>query len=264
MKELHPTGINAYKPAEIAEQMRAAGAAKVHLPLVSMATLAVLAGAFVAFGAAAHTMAMTGADPLNGADRMLGGVVFSLGLILVVVGGAELFTGNALIVMAAVDRLVSPGELLRNWMVVYAGNFLGAVCLVAAVSLSGILDGPMGLTAAKIAEAKAALGWQEALLRGILCNVLVCLAIWLSLAARTVTGKILAIIGPIAAFVMLGFEHSVANMYLIPQGILAGAPVSAGAFAHNLLFVTIGNVIGGAGGVALAYRLAFGPAAKHS
>ena len=259
MSEFHPTGIDAYKPAEIAEKIRVAGLAKVHLPLVSMATLAVLAGAFVALGAVAYTMVMTGADPLNGADRMLGGLVFSLGLILVVVGGAELFTGNALIVMAAVDGLVSPAALLRNWMVVYAGNFVGAVCIAVAVALSGVLDGEAGLTAVAIAETKAALGWREALLRGVLCNVLVCLAIWLSLAARTVTGKILAIIGPIAAFVLLGFEHSVANMYLIPQGILAGATVSAGDFLHNLVFVTIGNVIGGAGGVALAYRLAYGP-----
>ncbi len=258
MNEIHPTGIDAYKPAEIAEKIRVAGVAKVHLPLVSMATLAVLAGAFVALGAAAYTMVMTGADPMSGTDRLLGGLVFSLGLILVVVGGAELFTGNALMVMAAVDGLVSPAALLRNWMVVYAGNFAGAVCIAVAVALSGILSGPAGLTAVAVAEAKAALGWQEALLRGMLCNVLVCLAIWLSLAARAVTGKILAIIGPISAFVLLGFEHSVANMYLIPQGILAGATISFGDFAHNLLFVTIGNVIGGAGGVALAYRLAYG------
>lgn len=259
MNDIHPTGIDAYKPAEIAEKIRVAGAAKAKLPLVSMATLAVLAGAFIALGAVAYTMVMTGADPLNGTDRLIGGMVFSLGLILVVVGGAELFTGNALIVMAAVDGQVSPGALLRNWMVVYAGNFVGAVGVAVAVALSGVLDGSAAVTAITIAESKAALGWQEALLRGVLCNVLVCLAIWLSLAARAVTGKILAIIGPISAFVLLGFEHSVANMYLIPQGLMAGASISATDFAHNLFFVTIGNVIGGAGGVALAYRLAYGP-----
>ncbi|MCP4315164.1 MAG: formate/nitrite transporter family protein [Hyphomicrobiales bacterium] len=259
MNEIHPTGIDAYKPGEIANMVRVAGVAKVHLPLVNMFTHAVLAGAFVAFGAVAYTVVMTGVDPGYGTSRFLGGIVFSLGLILVVVGGAELFTGNALIVMAAVDGLVSPSELMQNWMVVYAGNFLGAVCVVTAVASSGIVDGPAGITAINIAEAKASLGWLEALTRGVLCNVLVCLAVWLSLAARTVTGKILAIVWPIAAFVMLGFEHSIANMYLIPQGMFAGATVSAGSFVYNLVFVTIGNIVGGAGGVALAYRLAYGP-----
>ncbi|MDA4848391.1 formate/nitrite transporter family protein [Hoeflea poritis] len=263
MSEIHPTGIDAYKPSEIANLVRVAGVAKVHLPLVNMFTLAVLAGAFIAFGAVAFSMVMTGTDPGFGPSRFLGGVVFSLGLILVVVGGAELFTGNALIVMAAVDRLVAPAELLQNWMVVYAGNFIGAVGLAAAMALSGMLDGPIGATAASIAEAKAALGSLEALMRGVLCNVLVCLAVWLSLAARTVTGKILAIVWPIATFVLLGFEHSIANMYLIPQGIFAGATVSAADFAHNLFFVTIGNIIGGAGGVALAYRLAYGPRSQR-
>ena len=264
MNEIHPTGIDAYRPDEIANKVRTAGVAKVHLPLASMFTLAVLAGAFIAFGAVAYTAAITGVEQVNGPVRFFGGIVFSLGLILVVVGGAELFTGNALIIMAAVDRLVSPGELTQNWMVVYAGNFAGAVCVAAAVALSGILDGPQGITAIGIAEAKASLGWLEALTRGVLCNVLVCLAVCLSLAARTVSGKIQAIVWPIAAFVLLGFEHSVANMYLIPQGIFAGASVSAGAFLHNLLFVTIGNVIGGAGGVALAYRLAYGPKAQSN
>lgn len=264
MNEIHPTGIDAYKPDEIANVVRTAGVAKVHLPLVSMFTLAVLAGAFIAFGAVAYTAVITGVDPGYGPARFLGGIVFSLGLILVLVGGAELFTGNALIVMAAVDRLVSPGELLQNWMVVYAGNFLGAVCVATAVAFSGIMDGPAGTTAINIAEAKASLGWLEALTRGILCNVLVCLAVWLSLAARSVTGKILAIIWPVATFVMLGLEHSIANMYLIPQGILAGASVSAGSFLYNLVFVTIGNIIGGAGGVALTYRLAYGPKSSRS
>jgi formate/nitrite transporter len=259
LADINPTGIDAYKPAEIANLVRVAGVAKVHLPLVRMFTLAVLAGAFIGLGGVAYTMVMTGADPAFGPARFLGGIVFSLGLILVVVGGAELFTGNALIIMAAVDRLVTPAEVFQNWMVVYAGNFVGAVGIATAIALSGILDGPAGITAINIAQAKAEIGWIEALFRGALCNVLVCLAVWLSLAARTATGKILAIIWPIASFVLLGLEHSVANMYLIPQGIFAGATVQAGAFAQNMVFVTIGNIIGGAGGVALAYRLAYGP-----
>jgi formate/nitrite transporter len=259
MTDINPTGLDAYKPTEIAGLVETAGVAKAQLPFIRMFTLAVLAGAFIALGAVAYTMVMTGADPSFGPARFLGGLVFSLGLILVIVGGAELFTGNALMIMAAVDRRISLAELMRSWTIVYLGNFAGSLALVVAVFLSGILDGPAGETAARIAAAKAVLSWDEAFMRGVLCNMLVCLAVWLTLAARTVSGKILAIIWPISAFVMLGFEHSVANMYLVPQGMLAGANVSLSAFGFNLLFVTAGNIAGGAGGVALAYRLAYGP-----
>ena len=131
--------------------------------------------------------------------------------------------------------------------------------LAVAVKLSGILDGPAGEIAVRIATGKASLTWTEGFMRGVLCNVLVCLAVWLTLAARTATGKILAVIWPISAFVLLGFEHSVANMYLIPQGMLAGAAVGGPEFLANLLVVSLGNIVGGAGGVALAYRLAYGP-----
>lgn len=256
----HPTGLDPYKPAEIANLVEAAGATKARLPLVQMATLAVLAGLFIGLGAAAYTQTMTGVDASVGPYRILGGMVFSLGLILVIVGGAELFTGNALMVMAAVDRRISLGELGRSWLIVYVGNFVGALGLAMVFFLSGVLDGAMGKTAINIAQTKAALDPTEAIMRGILCNMLVCLAVWLTLAARTVTGKILAILWPITSFVALGLEHSVANMYLIPQGMLAGAAVGLGPFAENLALVTLGNIIGGAGGVALTYRLAYGPA----
>ncbi len=261
MPQTNPTGLDPYKPAEIAAMVEAAGVTKARLPVVQLLTLAVLAGVFIGLGAVAYTAVMTGADAGFGPARFLGGIVFSLGLILVVVAGAELFTGNALMVMAAVDRLITPAELLRSWVLVYIGNFAGAAGLAAVVALTGILDGPAGTTAAAIADGKGALGPVEAFVRGVLCNVLVCLAVWLALAARTVIGKIMAIIWPISSFVLLGFEHSVANMYLIPQGMLAGASVGAGAFAGNLVFVTLGNIVGGAGGVALAYRLAYGPKA---
>lgn len=264
MTKLNPTGLEAYKPAEIGELVEAAGVAKARLPLLRMLTLSVLAGAFIGFGAAAYTAVMTGADPGFGPARLLGGVAFSLGLILVIVGGAELFTGNALMVMAAVDRKITLGELLRSWAVVYLGNFVGAVALAIAFWMSGILDGPAGATASAIAESKTSLGAFEAFVRGALCNMLVCLAVWLTLAARTVSGKGLAILWPISAFVLLGLEHSIANMYLIPQGMLAGAEVGAGGFLHNLLFVTLGNILGGAGGVALSYRLAYGPPRDHT
>jgi formate/nitrite transporter len=249
---------DAYKPAEIAALIETAGVAKAALPLHRVATLALLAGAFIGFGAAFWCVAMAGADPGFGPARVLGGTVFALGLILVVVGGAELFTGNALMVMAAVDGRITPGALLRNWGIVYVGNLIGAVGLAVAVGLSGLLDGPMGEVAARAAVAKAGLDPVEAFVRGALCNALVCLAVWLSFAARTATDKILAVLWPVAGFVALGLEHSVANMFLFPAGIWAGADVTMAGVVGNLLWVSLGNVVGGAGGVALAYRFAYG------
>ena len=248
---------DAYRPPVIAALIETAGVAKAKLPLTQMLVLAVLAGAFIGFGAAAYTMVMTGVDPGFGPARFLGGVVFSLGLILVIVGGAELFTGNALMVMAAVDRKISLQELLRSWAVVYVGNLIGAVGLAVAFGVCGLLDAPMGATAINLAEAKANLPAEQAIVRGALCNVLVCLAVWLTFAARTVAGKVLAIIWPISGFVLLGLEHSVANMYFFPQGWAAGAEVTVLAATLNLAYVTIGNILGGAVGVALAYRFAY-------
>ena len=255
---IDPTGIDAFKPPEIARRIEDAGVAKAALPALQLATLSVLAGVFIALGAAAYAAVMTGVDMGHGPTRFLGGVVFSLGLILVVVAGAELFTGNALIVMAWVDRKVAFGALLRNWTYTYAGNFLGAVAIVFLMYVAGLLEGANGDTVQKIAEAKTSLGPIEALVRGILCNTLVCLAVWLTFAARSVADKILAIVFPIAGFVLMGFEHSIANMYLIPAGWAAGANVSIAGLLGNLVPVTIGNIIGGAGGVALTYRLAYG------
>jgi formate/nitrite transporter len=255
---------DAYKPAKIAMLVEDAGVAKANLPVLQMFVLAVLAGAFIGFGAVAYTAVMTGVDATFGPARLLGGLIFSLGLFLVIIGGAELFTGNALMVMAAVDRRITLGQLLRSCGVVYAGNFTGAVLLALVFGLSGLFDGQMGETAAKIPQAKAALQPVEALVRGALCNALVCLAVWLSFAARTAAGKILVILWPISAFVLLGLEHSVANMYFFPQGWLAGSEVTFNDAAANLVWVTLGNVIGGAGGVALAYRFAYiGPSQDH-
>ncbi len=259
MSHHNPTGIDAYKPAEISRLAEGAGVAKANLPFLQMLTLGVLAGVFIALGGAAYTMVMTGVDASFGPARLLGGLVFSLGLILVVVGGAELFTGNALMIMAAVDRRIAVSKLLRNWAVVYLGNLLGSLAMVWLVAMTGLLDGAMGAFAERVAEGKGALNFEQAFSRGILCNTLVCLAVWLSLAARTIPGKILAVLWPISGFVLLGLEHSIANMYLIPQGMLAGAEVTVGAAVNNIWAVTLGNILGGAGGVALAYRLAYGP-----
>ncbi len=249
--------LDAYKPPEIAELIESAGVAKAELPFAQLLVLAILAGAFIGFGAAAYTVVMIGVDPTFGPARLLGGIVFSLGLILIIVGGAELFTGNALMVMAAIDRKVSLAKLLRNWGVVYIGNLIGAGGLAIAFYFSGLLDSNMGTMAVKFAEAKAALPMFEAFVRGALCNALVCLAVWLTFSARTVTGKILSILWPISGFVLLGLEHSIANMYFFPQGWASNANVTLEAALINLLVVTFGNILGGGGGVALAYRFAY-------
>ena len=205
--------------------------------------------------------------------RVLAGTVFSLGLVLV--GGAELCTGNNLVVMAWASRRVSTGLLLRNWLVVYAGNFVGATGTAILVYLGGqhlFGSGAVGAAALATADAKCGLGFVQAVALGTLCNALVCLAMWLTLSTRTVADKILAIVPPIAAFVAAGFEHSVANMYFIPTGLFikAGAPeafwTEIGKTAadypnltwhnfvvHNLVPVTIGNIIGGAVLVGIVY-----------
>jgi formate transporter len=245
-----------YAPPQIARLVEDGGINKAHLSILQTSMLAVLAGAFIAFGAMFFTLVMTNHGLGFGPSRLLGGIAFSLGLILVVVAGAELFTGNNLIVMAWVDRKISGGALLKNWIIVYVGNFAGALFLAVLVWLSGVLslgDGAVSQTAIKIAEAKIALPNLEAFFRGILCNTLVCLAVWLCVAARRVSGKILAIIFPISAFVALGFEHSVANMYFIPVAWLSGASISVDSFMGNLIPVTAGNLVGGAGFVALTY-----------
>jgi formate transporter len=252
---------DAYTPAEMAIRVEEIGVAKAKLGFIQTFVLSLLAGAFIAFGAAFFTVAITGSGLGFGPTRMLGGIAFSSGLILVIVGGAELFTGNNLIAMAWADRKISHIQLLRNWGIVYIGNFLGSLATALLISLSGLYslnDGAIGLTAVGIADAKLSLSFSEAFFRGVLCNTLVCLAVWLCFSARTVVGKVVAIILPISAFVALGFEHSVANMYLIPAGYLAGSEnVSIGGMFANLVPVTAGNIIGGSGCVALVYWIVY-------
>lgn len=256
-----PNSVDAYTPAEIAHRVEASGVAKAQLTTLSTVVLGVLAGAFIAFGAMLYVVVITNSGLGFGPERLLGGLAFSLGLILVLVGGAELFTGNSLIVFAWADKKITARQLLRNWALVYLGNFVGATFTAVVVHWSGLhnlADGAVATTAIRIAEGKLALSPLEAFLRGVLCNVLVCLAVWLCLAARSVASKILAIVFPISAFVALGFEHSVANMYLILAGWLAGSTlVSAGGYAANLLIVTAGNVFGGGVLVALVYWLVY-------
>lgn len=253
--------IEAYSPAEIAARIEEGGVRKATQPLRQTVVLSVLGGAFIAFGAMAYTVVVTGSGLGFGPTRLLGGVVFSLGLVLVLVAGAELFTGNTLIVMAWTDRRITTAQLLRNWAVVYVANAVGAFGCVALVVLSGVLaldGGNVARTAAAIAAQKAALGFGDAFFRGILCNVLVCLAVWLSFATTDVASRILAILFPIAAFVALGFEHSVANMYLLPIGDLAaGRAIDVRGLVANLVPVTLGNIVGGGALVAFVYWLAY-------
>jgi formate transporter FocA len=275
-----PDGLDALLPPAMAGKAADVGAAKAGMAFVPMFALAVLAGAFIALGAMFSTVVTAGAaDVPFGLARLAGGVAFCLGLILVVVAGAELFTGNNLIVMAWAERRIRFSRVMRNWAIVYAGNLIGALAtagLVYASKQYGFGDGRVGLNAMTIAEAKTSLGFGQAVSLGLLCNALVCLAVWLTYSARTVTDKVLAILFPITGFVAAGFEHSVANMYFLPMGILirdgaeqgfwSRAHASAGDFADvtwahavfaNLLPVTLGNVFGGAVMVGLVYWLIY-------
>jgi formate/nitrite transporter len=256
---------DALLPAEMAQKAERIGAQKTRLDAMRLLVLAILAGAFIALGAMLATTVLAGAEGAlpYGVSRLLAGSVFCLGLILVVVGGAELFTGNTLIVIAWAAGAVRLAEMLRAWAIVYAGNFIGAVGTAALVYLSGqyLADhGSVGVVALKIAVAKVTLPVDRAFFLGILCNVLVCLAVWLCYGARTVSDKVLAIIFPISAFVAAGFEHSVANMYFVPFGLLlksfgpaemvaqASGSIEAlswARFALSLVPVTLGNIVGG-------------------
>jgi formate transporter len=272
MTEDHAS-VDAYVPVDIAARVEAGRVAKANLDLATILALSVLAGAFIALGANFATIVLTDTGVGYGLSRLAGGLVFSLGLILVLVGGAELFTGNILMVMAWASGKVSTLRLLRNWVLVYAGNFIGAWATAAGVYVSrqwAFGGYHVGATALTIAHAKVQYDFLAAFMLGVFCNALVCLAVWLSFSARTTTDKILAIIPPITAFVAVGFEHSIANMHFIPLGLwlrddsrvleMAGkAPEQfadltwMGFFGNNLLPVTLGNLVGGGVLVAAVY-----------
>jgi formate transporter len=280
---------DAILPPAMAVRAEEIGVKKATLDGWSMFVLAILAGAFIALGAIFATTVTAGSLVATAADgsvalktalpygvvRLLSGLAFSLGLIMVVVAGAELFTGNNLIVMAWASGKVSLGALLRNWLIVYVGNFVGSILTAYMMFLSKQYtfgSGAVGLTALTTGEAKTNLGFLQAVALGIFCNALVCLAVWLCYSARTTTDRILSIIPPITAFVAAGFEHSIANMYFIPMALFIkymGDPsffeaikktpadfphlTWANLFVVNLLPVTLGNIIGGAVLVGLVY-----------
>ena len=263
-------GFDAYSPKEIAERVESVGVAKARLPLLSLVMLGMLAGAFIGLGALFFVLVISDAGLGFAASRVLGGVCFSLGLLLVVVAGAELFTGNNLLVMAWADGKLSTRDVLRNWIVVCTANFAGAAGLAAVVFLSGHAElngGAIGKTYLSIATAKVSLPFWTAFFRGVLCNVLVCMAVWMTLAGRSVTDKMIAIVFPISAFVAAGFEHSIANMYVIPLAMMlkasgaalppGGDAIDAWGLAANLVPVIAGNLIGGSVLVALVYYIIY-------
>jgi formate/nitrite transporter len=248
---------DALRPADIAQRVEAVGVQRAGSTIRSVVALGLLGGVYVGFGGALATLVLTDSGLGFGLARLTAGAAFSLGLMLLVIAGGELFTGNNLMVTALASRKVSAWSVCRNWSLVYAANTAGAVLLAFAIHHSGILDGGnVRAAAAGIAEAKAELGFLPAFLRGVLCNILVCLAVWLSVSARSVEGKVVAIAFPVAAFVALGFEHCIANLYLLPIGILSGANVTPAGVLSNILPVTLGNIVGGVG-LAGAYWLAY-------
>jgi formate transporter len=266
--------IDALLPPAMAQRAEQIGVDKVAMAPMRLFALAVLAGSFIALGGAFATTVAVGTAPAQwGLQRLLVGVAFSLGLILVVVGGAELFTGNNLIVMAWAGRRVSTSALLRNWLIVFVGNAVGAVATALLVFTAGVHrfgGGAWGTTLITAASAKLGQGFVQAIALGVLCNALVCLAVWMTYSARSTTDRILAVVPPISAFVAIGFEHSIANLYFLPlaifitvwdpifvtdHGLMAAADSLSwvGFLRGNLVPVMLGNIIGGSVLVASVY-----------
>ena len=262
---------DAYSPAQITDMVERIGVAKARMPLLAMCMLGVVAGGFIGLGALFSVIVTSDTSLTFGVSRVLAGVAFSLGLILVVIAGAELFTGNNLLVMAWAERKITTAEVARNWAIVFIANAVGAIGLALIVWLANhgaMNEGAVGLQYVKIAAAKVNLPFWEAFFKGVLCNLLVCLAVWLSLAGHSVADKILAIVFPISAFVAAGFEHCIANLYFIPMGMLLAGSIPAGSVAgsnalnasgllSNLVPVTLGNIAGGSLMVALVYYVIY-------
>lgn len=248
-------------PAEILQIWIGNGVKKAGLPVFKMILLGMAAGVYIGFGAHAFLLATAAADTAFSATmgKLAGAAVFPVGLMLVVLCGAELFTGNNLLTLALFDRKITPAQLLRNWVTVYLSNLAGSVLLALLLAGSGLYGGATGERAIAVAVSKVGAPFTEMVIRGILCNILVVLALWFQAGARDLVGKIWAIWFPIMLFVFAGFEHSVANMTYIPLGMFLGAEVSIGQFLlGNLLPVTIGNLIGGALIVPACYYSAYG------
>ena len=260
-------------PVQTVDTYGEAGGKKCGRSILSVFLLAILAGALIAFaGAATNTAAHTAGAV--GAVRLICGLLFPFGLAIVILTGAELFTGNCLIVISVLEKKATVAGMLRNWMVVYLGNFVGSLAVAAVCAYSGQLDfssGALAVFTMKLAAGKCGISFGNGLVLGIACNVLVCLGVLCSMTARDTAGKILGAFLPVALFVLCGFEHSIANMFYVPAGLFAKsvpayAALAAEAgldlsgltwgnfFLHNLLPVTIGNIIGGSGVGMLLWR----------
>lgn len=256
-------GFDAFSPQEVSALVRKSGVKKAGLPLLPQMMLAILGGAFIGLGALYYVVVRS--DPTLGfaARQVLGGGVFCLGLIMVVVAGAELFTGNNLLVMARAQGLISTGQVLRNWTIVLIGNLVGATGLAVLVYLAGhatLNDGQVGQAYLAIAAGKASLTFWTAFFKGVLCNALVCLAIWMSMAGRGVIDKVVVLLFPISAFIAAGFEHSVANLYFFSLALLLEQGVDGAMVAgmgRNLVAVVLGNAVGGGVLVGLVYYLIY-------
>lgn len=266
--------IDPYAPAEMLERSKAVGKAKVNATFLQLLFLGILAGSFIALGAIFYTTTLAGFSGDFGMKKLVGGLTFSLGLILVIIAGAELFTGNNLIVIALIEKEITVARLFRNWGIVYLGNIAGSLTTAGIYYLTALAqdNGALGTLAVSIAAAKAHLPAVKIFFRAILCNALVCLAVWLCFSARTNTDKVLCIVFPIAAFVACGFEHCVANMYFIPFGYAlqqfsqvpapGGSEITLGLAVKNIAVATLGNIIGGSGFVGLVYWFIYSPARK--
>lgn len=251
-------------PPEIARSFLAAGENKAKLPAGRAFLLAVLAGAYVALAGVGATVAAVTVENASLA-KLLSACIFPAGLSMVILAGSELFTGNCLMVMARMERRVSTARLLRSWLTVYLGNAVGGIA-VAALAVAGgtpsLFGGALARSMVSIAEGKAALGFAEAFVRGVLCNVLVCLAVWMAAGAKRPEGKIAALFFPVMLFVLCGYEHCIANLYYLPAGVFAAkrygidAALTAGGCLANLVSVTLGNLAGGAA-LGAAYRQAY-------
>lgn len=232
----------------LADSVDDAMLAKTRPPIGAMMLLGVAAGAQIGFGAIGYLVAQAGMAP-GGATQLLSGVAFSVGLMLVMVTGTQLFTGNTMLVLPAAQDRLGVGETLRGWTVVWIANLIGSLVIAALFVASGApqaIDGAVGAAALKTADTKLCKDWIELLASGVLANMLVCLAVWMATGAKTVAGKIASVIGPVALFVAAGFEHSVANMTLLPIAWgLDPAAVPMGALLGNLLLATAGNIVGG-------------------
>ncbi|MCL1802501.1 MAG: formate/nitrite transporter family protein [Eubacteriaceae bacterium] len=245
-------------PSEIAQTWIATGVAKAKSPALKLFILGIFAGVFIGLGGTGYLYIMGMCD-IPGINKLLGASVFPCGLMLVIYCGAELWTGNNLLTLALMDKKITLSEMLYNWGLVYLGNIVGSYLLAWAVTASGLFSSDPILTVVQnVAAAKVGLTLGRAVIRGVLCNILVVLACWMQAASRDLIGKLIAVWFPIMLFVLIGFEHSIANMFFIPLGQFLGASVTfADAWLRNILPVTVGNFIGGALIVPCAYYICY-------